>query len=221
MENQIQNQFREDEISLIKRFDKQRQEWITNVYPRIGGRLRLAHSENDTLSIETEIIKYDENIAVVCAVSTTNKGCFKGIGMASVDRDQKIAPAILELAETRAIARSLRFAGYGVEYCSAEEVSHLENGNGNKTNHEDGGQNPKKSASDGANGGNRHHGNGGNGNGNGRLTSKQYRYILRLNDALGKSRSALDKHTLEAFGTVAQHLSKADASALIENLLVH
>jgi hypothetical protein len=36
--------------------------------------------------------------------------------------------AILELAETRAIARSLRFAGYGVEYCSAEEVSHLENG---------------------------------------------------------------------------------------------
>ena len=45
--------------------------------------------------------------------------------MASVQRDEKIAPAILELAETRAIARSLRFAGYGVEYCSAEEVSHF------------------------------------------------------------------------------------------------
>lgn len=220
MENQIQNQFREDEISLIKRFDKQRQEWITNVYPRIGGRLRLAHSENDTLSIETEIIKYDENIAVVCAVSATNKGCFKGIGMASVERDQKIAPAILELAETRAIARSLRFAGYGVEYCSAEEVSHLENGNGNGSNHEYGGQNSKKSVSNGANGGNSHSGNGGNGNGNGRLTSKQYKYLLKLNNNLGKSRSALDEHTLEAFGTVAQHLSKADASALIENLLV-
>jgi len=219
MENQIQNQFREDEISLIKRFDKQRQEWITNVYPRIGGRLRLAHSENDTLSIETEIIKYDENIAVVCAVSTTSKGCFKGIGMASVERDQKIAPAILELAETRAIARSLRFAGYGVEYCSAEEVSHLENGNGNGANHEYGGQNSKKSVSNGANGGNSHSGNDGNGNGNGRLTSKQYKYLLKLNNNLGKSRSALDEHCLEAFGTVAQHLSKADASSLIENLL--
>ncbi len=132
MENQkIENQFREDEIALIRRYDKQRQEWITNVYPKIGGRLRLAHDDNEVLSIETEIVRYDEQIAVVAAMSTTAKGSFKGIGMASIDRDQRIAPAILELAETRAIARSLRFAGYGVEYCSAEEVSHLENGNGN------------------------------------------------------------------------------------------
>jgi hypothetical protein len=35
------------------------------------------------------------------------------------------------MAETRGIARALRFAGYGVEHCSAEEISHLENGNGN------------------------------------------------------------------------------------------
>jgi len=62
-------------------------------------------------------------------------------------------------------------------------------------------------------------GNGGNGNGNGRLTSKQYEYILRLHNNLGKSRSALDTHCLEAFGTVVQHLSKPDASSLIENLL--
>ena len=61
--------------------------------------------------------------------------------------------------------------------------------------------------------------NGGNGNGNGRLTSKQYEYILRLHNNLGKSRSALDAHCIEAFGTVVQHLSKPDASALIENLL--
>ena len=32
---------------------------------------------------------------------------------------------MLELAETRSIARSLRFAGYGLEYCGAEEVSHV------------------------------------------------------------------------------------------------
>lgn len=72
----------------------------------------------------------------------------------------------------------------------------------------------------GANGGNRHSGNGGNGNGNGRLTSKQYEYLVRLNNNLGKSRSALDTHCLEAFGTVAQYLSKADASALINYFLV-
>ncbi len=35
MENtEIRNQFREDEIALIKRYDKQRGEWITNVYPQ-------------------------------------------------------------------------------------------------------------------------------------------------------------------------------------------
>ncbi len=62
-------------------------------------------------------------------------------------------------------------------------------------------------------------GNGGNGNGNGRLTSRQYEYILRLHNKLGRSRSGLDTHCLKAFGTVVQHLSKPDASSLIENLL--
>ena len=135
MENQkINQQFREDEIANIRRWDKERNEYITNPFPKIGGRLRLAHEQNEALSIETEIVKYDEQIAVVSAVSKTSKGSFKGIGMASVERDQKIAPAILELAETRAIARSLRFAGYGVEFCGAEEMSHTENGNGSGGN---------------------------------------------------------------------------------------
>ncbi|MBF0526427.1 MAG: hypothetical protein HQK56_15195 [Deltaproteobacteria bacterium] len=52
--------------------------------------------------------------------------------MASVDRDQKLAAAILELAETRSIARALRFAGYGVEYTGAEEISHLPEAQGNQ-----------------------------------------------------------------------------------------
>jgi hypothetical protein len=100
------------------------------VYPKVGGRLRLAHENNDAINIETEIYRYDENLAVVIATVKTMSGQFTGIGMSSVERDKKIAPAILELAETRGIARALRFAGFGVEYCSAEEVSHLENGNG-------------------------------------------------------------------------------------------
>jgi len=127
MKNINNNQFREDEIAIMTHWDKKNDRWVKSVYPKVGGRLRLAHEENEKLSITTEIIKYDENLAVVSAVSITKKGSFKGIGMASVERDMKIAPAILELAETRAIARSLRFAGFGVEYCSAEEISHLNN----------------------------------------------------------------------------------------------
>ena len=233
MENtEIRNQFREDEIALIKHYDKQRGEWITNVYPKIGGRLRLAHEGNEALSIETEIVRYDEQIAVVSAVSTTAKGSFKGIGMASVQRDQKIAPAILELAETRAIARSLRFAGYGVEYCSAEEVSHLENGDAPKPVARKTQGKPSPAGGNGGNGsqkpagnsGGRHTNGGGNGNGNGggngRLSGKQYNYLMALaTKDLAMTRSELDNLCLEMFGTSAAFLSRKDASSVIENLL--
>ena len=57
---------------------------------------------------EDEIIKYDENLAVVRAITTTMKGNFPGLEMASVERDHCTAPAILELAQTRAHARSSR-----------------------------------------------------------------------------------------------------------------
>lgn len=107
-QNNITQQFRKDEIAYIRRWDKERNEYITNPYPKVGGRLRMAHEGNDALSIETEIVRYDEQVAVVSANVTTTTGCFKGIGMASLQRDEKTAPAILELAETRAITRALR-----------------------------------------------------------------------------------------------------------------
>jgi hypothetical protein len=68
--------------------------WSRTSFPKIGGRLRLAHEENDQLSISTEIIKYDENLAVVKAVTSTNKGNFPGLGMASIEKDHSIAEKI-------------------------------------------------------------------------------------------------------------------------------
>jgi hypothetical protein len=44
---------------------------VKNIFPKIGGRLRLAREENDQLSITTEIIRYDENLAVVASVKST------------------------------------------------------------------------------------------------------------------------------------------------------
>ncbi len=61
--------------------------------------------------------------------------------------------------------------------------------------------------------------NRGNGNGNGRLSGRQYKYIMRLNEELGKSKAELDEHCLKAFGSVAEYLSKADASILISQML--
>jgi hypothetical protein len=132
MPEQAVHEFREDEVAVLRHWDKKRNEWITNIFPKLGGRLRLGHAQNEHISIETEIYKYDGTIAVVIAKTRTDKGVFFGIGMSSLERDEKIAPAILEMAESRAIARSLRFAGYGAEYCGAEEIANLENGNGDK-----------------------------------------------------------------------------------------
>jgi hypothetical protein len=175
------NLFREDEILIMSHVDKRTGEVVTRPYPKVGGRLRLAHEENGSLSISTEIIRYEETVAVVKARATTSKGTFNGLGMASLERDQQIAPAILELAETRAIARSLRFAGYGVEYCSAEEVSHLENGGPIEQtgespvqgHEEEASEKPaKEGESDGQN------------SQDARLTSKQLNYLKRLSNDL-------------------------------------
>jgi hypothetical protein len=116
-------QFREDE--LVSRKVKVGQEWQTRVFPIIGGRLGILHESNDSLSIQTEIVKLDNDFAVVKATVESKKGKFNGTGTASSQRDARLADSLAELAETRAIARALRFGGIGVEYTSAEEVSHM------------------------------------------------------------------------------------------------
>ena len=79
------------------------------IYPVVGGRLRLAHDENKNLSIETNVVQHSEESIAVQASVKTEKGTFTGLGNASVKRDKVLSNAILELAETRAIARALRF----------------------------------------------------------------------------------------------------------------
>ena len=209
------NQFREDEIIILEQLRDGK--LVKNIYPKIGGRLRLAHEENDQLSITTEIIKYDENLAVVKAVTSTNKGSFPGLGMSSVERDRSIAPAILELAETRAIARSLRFAGYGVEYCSAEEISHLENGNSkppaSTDAKEDPPKEPPKSPAEGK------PGNGGSGgNGDARISNKQLNYIVTLGKGLKLNSKDLDQECVGTFGVKMAFLTTKQASAFIDTL---
>jgi hypothetical protein len=214
MENQNFNQFREDEIVIMAHFDKREEKWVRTVYPKIGGRLRLAHEENDQLSITTEIVRYDESIAVVKANTTTAKGTFPGHGMASVERDNTIAPAILELAESRAIARSLRFAGYGSEYCSAEEISHLQNGSEPLFSAGPGLPKPQEEEQKGGDG--RKPGEGGNGDA--RVTNKQLNYIVNLGRSLSLNSKDLDEESVRVFGVKMAYLTVKDASAYIDIL---
>jgi hypothetical protein len=86
------NQFREDEIIILEQLRDGKM--VKNIFPKISRRLRLAHEANEQLSITTEIIKYDENLAVVKTVPSTMKGNFPGLGMASVDRDCSIVEKV-------------------------------------------------------------------------------------------------------------------------------
>jgi hypothetical protein len=214
------NQFREDEIVIMSHVEKRTGEVVTRPYPKVGGRLRLAHEENGSLSISTEIIRYEENVAVVKAQATTSKGTFNGLGMASIERDQRIAPAILELAETRAIARSLRFAGYGVEYCSAEEVSHLENVSPIEGSNASGNVAPEydlKSSQESEKAG-----TGGNDSSEDfRLTSKQLKYIKRLCRDHRMTDGELRQKTMEVYRVQPEYLTRSQASELIDQLLAN
>ena len=85
-------------------------------------------------------------------------------------------------------------------------------GNGNGTN----GGNGSGSNGNG-NGGSNGNGNGnGVNNENGRLSAKQYQYIQRLTK---ENNADLNKRCQEMYGTVAQHLSKINASKMIEFLM--
>lgn len=117
------NGFREDE--LVSRKVKVGNEWQTRAFPVVGGRLRILHESNDHLSIQSEIVRLENDFVVVRATVESQRGKFNGTGTASGQRDARLADSLVELAETRAIARALRFGGIGVEYAGAEEVSHV------------------------------------------------------------------------------------------------
>ena len=57
--------------------------------------------------------------------------------------------------------------------------------------------------------------NSGNGQGNGRITAKQYKYILDLTEKAGGSEQELNAHCVEAYGSEVSYISCADASSLI------
>ena len=134
----MNNNFNPGEIVRLERYNKKLKKNVVTEFPVVGGRLRLFHEDLQTFamksadgstpgSIQCEVIQYKDDVAVVQATVTISGAKFTGIGMSSKARDTLIYPAILEMAETRAIARALRFAGYGVEYTGAEEMQGVKN----------------------------------------------------------------------------------------------
>ena len=71
--------FRHEEIVVPTHWDRKLDAWVKTVHPKLGGRLRPAHEENGRLNNDTDVVRYDETIAVVKAVSATGKGTLMAI----------------------------------------------------------------------------------------------------------------------------------------------
>lgn len=116
----------------------------------------------------------------------------------------------LKAAATDAVKKASTLLGVGLHlYCN--DLPHAGN---REPAHQNNGINPKSNG----NGGNGSSNNNNNGNGNGRLSSKQYNYILTLAKDRNITRSELNNKCLEAFNVVLEHISKHDASSMIEGL---
>ena len=62
---------------------------------------------------------------------------------------------------------------------------------------------------------------GNGGDGNGRLTSKQHSFLLKLANERGITRKELNNQCVETYGAVVDFLTRQNASSLIENMLAN
>jgi hypothetical protein len=206
------NGFREDE--LVSRKVKVGNEWQTRVFPIIGGRLRLAHEENQNLNLQTEMVSWDGQYAIFKCCAVTSKGQFVGYGTANSQRDARLAESLIELAETRSVARALRFAGFGLEFTGAEEVSHVaaaeleKDQNGNKQPETVFPQGDGESKSEAKL----------PGNGNGKATQAQCRALYALTKRAQYSDQDIDSLLRPMSASTFQELSRESASQLITYL---
>jgi len=212
------NGFREEE--LIHRRVKVGNEWQVKTFPVVGGRLRLAHEGNKSLSLQTEMVSWDGQYAVFKCSATTEKGQFVGYGTANGQRDSRLSESLIELAETRSCARALRFAGYGLEFTGAEEMTHLDGDEGPKRERK-----PNKEAKpvfpDGDSNGKPEGKSSKKSAGNGeapKATQAQCRALYALTRKADYSQEDIDRMLSPMNAAVFDDLAREDASRLISDL---
>jgi hypothetical protein len=119
----------------------------------------------------------------------------------------------LKAAATDSLKKAATLLGVGISLYSNNGSSPRRQQN--STNNQSAGSNANSS-----HGGNDNHrgGNGGNG-GNGRISSKQHKYVLDIIRDLRMTKGDLNQQCIQAYGSVLAHISRQDASNLIEELL--
>lgn len=115
-----------DDLFMLVQVEDERGESGEVEVVRFKGLLALAH-EDGLRSVRTKLLQppssANENTAIVHARVKTRKGTFTGLGDANPENvDPKIAPHIIRMAETRALARAFRTA-VNIGAVALEELS--------------------------------------------------------------------------------------------------
>ena len=97
-------------------------------YITVAERLEKLHSEHEKVSIQTEVLRFDEEIVLVKAILSIDDKKFVGHAQEVIGSSEVNSTSALENAETSAVGRALAFAGLGVNgsIASADEIKKAE-----------------------------------------------------------------------------------------------
>jgi hypothetical protein len=170
--------------------------------------------------LKNEVLKETDEVIVLgelraCNVVKTQFGSSK-ITRAKANGEPISLADDYKAAATDCLKKAATMLGVGLHLYNGDKPTAGRTNNGGNGSRKPYQDPPKQSANGDRRGGN---GNGnGDGNGNGRLSSAQYNFILRLAKDRNLTRKEMNQKALEAYGVVLEHISKADAHSLIEEL---
>jgi len=122
----------------------------------------------------------------------------------------------LKASATDCLKKCATMLGIGLHLYNKDAGNNQRPNGGNQPNGQ--GWNNNQSSGNGGNGNGYQHNGNGNGNSNGRITAKQHSFIQSLLKNKGITKSEINKKCVDAYGSVLDYLSRADASSLISEL---
>jgi hypothetical protein len=171
--------------------------------------------------IEFRILE-DKDEVLVLGKLTVDKDVVKyQFGSSKITRAKDTGEAVslgddLKSAGTDCLKKCATMLGVGLYLYNGDKSLHAPNGeNGNPKSESP--QAPGTKGGDGGkptNGGRNH-----SDQGEGRLTSKQFKFIARLANEKGLTRKELNERCIKTFGAASDYLSRAQASTLIDELM--
>ncbi len=97
-------------------------------YVTVAERLEKLHCEHEKVGIQTEVLRFDDEIVLVKAILSIDDREFVGHAQEVIGSSEVNSTSALENAETSAVGRALAFAGLGVNgsIASADEIKKAE-----------------------------------------------------------------------------------------------